>query len=67
MAGRQHSAARVGVPAPMRTSLLLATKVPMRDQDVILMANARTDQLGKLFGLIAQFSLPFLVGRQLIN
>ncbi len=49
------------------TSYFLATKVPMRDQDVLLIANARTDQLGKLFGLIAQFSLPFLVGRQLIQ
>ena len=47
------------------TSYFLATRVPMRDQDVLLMANARTDQISKLFTLVAQATFPILLGRQL--
>ena len=45
------------------TNYFLATKVAMRDQDVLLIASARTDQINKLFGLVSQFFLPVLVGR----
>ena len=47
------------------TNYFLATRVPMRDQDVLLMANARTDQISKLFTLVAQATFPILLGRQL--
>lgn len=47
------------------TSYFLATRIPMRDQDVLLMANARTDQISKLFNLVSQFTFPILLGRQL--
>ena len=49
------------------TNYFLATRIPMRDQDVLLMANARTDQISKLFNLVSQFAYPFLVGRQFVN
>lgn len=49
------------------TSYFLATKIPMRDQDVILVANARTDQIQKLFTLVSQAALPFLIGRSVAN
>ena len=45
------------------TNYFLTTKVAMRDQDVLLIASARTDQINKLFGLVSQFFLPVLVGR----
>jgi polysaccharide export outer membrane protein len=46
------------------TNYFLTTKVAMRDQDVLLIASARTDQINKLFGLVSQLVLPLLVGRQ---
>ena len=58
-----------GTPVMYRVDLLnptnyfLTTKVTMRDQDVLLIASARTDQIYKLFGLVSQFFLPVLVGR----
>ena len=45
------------------TNYFLTTKVAMRDQDVLLVASARTDQLFKLFGLVSTFFTPVLVGR----
>lgn len=59
-----------GTPVMYRVDLLnpasyfLATKVPIRDQDVLLVANARTDQINKLFGLIGQLVSPAFVARQ---
>ena len=44
-------------------SYFLATRVPIRDQDVLLVANARTDQINKLFGLIGQLVSPAFVAR----
>ena len=58
-----------GTPVMYRVDLLnptnyfLTTKVQMRDQDVLLVASARTDQIYKLFGLVSQFFLPLVVGR----
>ena len=46
------------------TNYFLTTKVAMRDQDVLLIASARTDQINKLFSLVSQLVLPILVGRQ---
>jgi len=45
------------------TNYFLTTKVAMRDQDVLLIASARTDQINKLFGLVSAFFTPVLVGR----
>jgi polysaccharide export outer membrane protein len=45
------------------TNYFLTTKVAMRDQDVLLVASARTDQINKLFGLVSAFFTPVLVGR----
>jgi len=58
-----------GTPVMYRVDLLnptnyfLTTKVAMRDQDVLLVASARTDQVYKLFGLVSTFFTPVLVGR----
>lgn len=58
-----------GTPVMYRVDLLnptnyfLTTKVAMRDQDVLLVASARTDQIYKLFGLVSTFFTPVLVGR----
>lgn len=58
-----------GTPVMYRVDLLnptnyfLTTKVAMRDQDVLLVASARTDQINKLFGLVSAFFTPVLVGR----
>ena len=58
-----------GTPVMYRVDLLnptnyfLTTRVNMRDQDVLLIASARTDQLYKLFGLVSTFFTPVLVGR----
>ena len=58
-----------GTPVMYRVDLLnptnyfLTTKVAMRDQDVLLVASARTDQVFKLFGLVSAFFTPVLVGR----
>jgi len=46
------------------TNYFLTTKVAIRDQDVLLIASARTDQINKLFSLVSQLVLPILVGRQ---
>ena len=49
------------------TNYFLTTKVAMRDQDVLLIASALTDQIYKLFGLVSQFFLPLLVGRSIVQ
>ena len=58
-----------GTPVMYRVDMLnpsnyfLTTRVPIRDQDVLLIANARTDQINKLFGLIGQLVSPAFVAR----
>ena len=60
-----------GTPVMYRVDMMnpsnyfLTTRVPIRDQDVLLIANARTDQINKLFGLIGQLVSPAFVGRTL--
>ena len=44
-------------------SYFLAQTVPMRDKDLIYIANARTDQLGKFLGLISALFTPAIVAR----
>jgi polysaccharide export outer membrane protein len=46
-------------------SYFLAQKFPMRDKDVIYIANARTDALGKFLGLISGLFTPAIITRSL--
>ena len=47
------------------TSYFLAQQFPMRDKDLIYIANARTDRLSKFVGIISQLATPLLIGRAL--
>ena len=44
-------------------SYFLAQKVPMRNKDVIYIANARTDALGKFLGFVSALFTPAIVAR----
>ena len=46
-------------------SYFLAQRIPVRDKDLIYIANARTSQLGKFLGLISALFTPAIVGRSL--
>lgn len=46
-------------------SYFLAQRIPLRDKDLIYIANARTSQLGKFLGLISALFTPAIVGRSL--
>jgi polysaccharide export outer membrane protein len=46
-------------------SYFLAQQIPVRDKDLIYIANARTSQLGKFLGLISALFTPAIVGRSL--
>jgi len=46
-------------------SYFLAQQFPMRDKDLIYIANARTDQLGKFLGLIGQLFGPAVLTHSL--
>ena len=44
-------------------SYFLATRIPLRDKDVLYVANARTDKFGKFLGLISALFTPAIVAR----
>jgi polysaccharide biosynthesis/export protein len=46
-------------------SYFLAQRISVHDKDLIYIANARTSQLGKFFGLISALFTPAIVGRSL--
>ncbi|MET0269321.1 MAG: polysaccharide biosynthesis/export family protein [Sphingomonas sp.] len=48
-------------------SYFLSQRFPMRDKDVIYIANAAANQPGKLVGIINQLVSPFLTARVLTN
>jgi polysaccharide export outer membrane protein len=60
-----------GVPVVYRLDLLntnsyfLAQHFPMRNKDVIYVANARTNQVGKFFGLISALFAPAVITHSL--
>ncbi len=44
-------------------SYFLAQRIPLRDKDVMYVANARTDRFGKFLGLISALFTPAIVAR----